>query len=483
MGEVELFKTLLTDDQADMVRYFLKGNGISLMGTGLGKTYATLCAFAAYRELYGDYKLVVIGNKNSMNIWRKEITNRTPYKFSIYTSQNKELKNVDSSDIFVTQYNLIKDCIDPIREFFSGRVILVIDEIHKAKSPLTELTQAVKFLVQRTECVWGLTATLMNTHLEDIYYLMDLVFNKPFPSLAKFRGAYIEYKKKKAYMTQMYYREVVAYRNLDHLHSVISSYVFMRFQPMPIKFQFCEVELTEREKYNYLLASQGMIGLDYRNFVSRLPDLQLVVDNAIEQGRIQNKNFEEIGAKEQFLLDLLQEKLLEGKAVIVYTFHRKSLLRIKDLIEYTFDMKVYTITGNTSENRRRYIEEEFGERDIVVMTGAGGESLNLQASGVMILYSISFDIISFIQVVGRIARMDSIHEEMEVYVLEAKDTIDTYKKKYLEANSDLVNTVTVPNPNLPRVKVIPTKKYIISLRRRLLWKFKSKKNASATVRF
>lgn len=481
-NELSLFHTPLTDDQADMLKYFMRGNGLSLMGTGMGKTYATLCSFAAYRELYGKHKLIVVGNKNSMNIWRKEISERTPYRFSIYTSQDKDISGYEQSDIFVTQFNLVKDCIDEIEEFLNEKAILVVDEVHKAKSPLTELTQSVKFLIQRTECIWGLTATLMNTHLEDIYHLMDMIFDAPFRNLTQFRKSFIEFENKKTYRTKVYYREVIAYRNLDVLHSIISKHVFMRFKQMPLKFFYLEVELTEREEYNYSLAGQGMLGLDYRNFVSRLPDLQLAVDNAVDRGRVLNRDINQVGAKEQLLLDLLQKKLLEGKAVIVYTVHRKSLRRLQLLIEAKFDMRVYTITGNTSEDRRRHIEESLKEREIVIMTGAGGESLNLQASGVMVFYSLSFSVITFVQVVGRIARMDSAHEEMEVYILEARDTIDTYKKKYLEVNTNLVNTITVPNPNLPRVEIIPSKKYVISLRRKLLWKAK-KKNVNVMEHF
>lgn len=477
MKEIELFDLPLTDEQADMLKYFMRGNGLSLMGTGMGKTYATLCSFAAYRELYGECKMIVIGNKNSMNIWRKEISTKTPFSFTIYTSQDKDIEGWENSDIFITQYNLIKECVDEIEEFTQDRAILVVDEVHKAKSPLTELTQSVKFLIQRTECIWGLTATLMNTHLEDIYYLMEMIFDNPFRNISRFRKTYIEYKHKKTYLTKVHYREVIAYKNLDQLHSVISEHVFMRFKPMPLNFKYLEITMTEREEYNYALAAQGVLGLDYRNFVARLSDLQLVVDNAVAPGRVLNKDLKNIGAKEQLLLDVLEEKLLEDKAVIIYTFHTKSLRRLKYLIETKYDMDVYTITGDTSEFRRRKIEEVFKKRDVVIMTGAGGESLNLQASGVLIFYSLSFSVITFIQVVGRIARMDSTHEEMEVYILETTNSIDTYKKKYLEANSNLVSTVTVPNPNLPRVEVIPSKKYIMSLRRKLLWRV-NKKNVS-----
>jgi superfamily II DNA or RNA helicase len=376
-------------------------------------------------------------------------------------------------DIFITQYNLIREVREYLIDFLNRyKTIIVIDEVHKAKSPLTDLRTVLDPILNLSPCLWGITATMMNTQLEDIYNIMDIFFSKPFGSKRRFQNTYIIYDKKKT-VDGLPYKEIIGYKNLDLLHKILKSYLYMKFIPMPVKFKISTTVLGKEEQYNYFLAASGILGLEMRNFVSRLPDLQQTADNSIKEGRFLNDNLKYLGTKEKLLLEVLQMYLLKNKAVIVYTFFKKTLYRLKKVINSQFDMDVKTITGNTSENKRKEIEATLKERDVLIMTGAGGESLNLQASGVLIMYSLSFSIITFIQVVGRIARMDSEHEEMIVHIIEAENTIDTYKRYYLYANANLINTVIAPNPNLPYVEIIPSRKYIIKLRKNLLWKAKN----------
>ena len=78
----------------------------------------------------------------------------------------------------------------------------------------------------------------------------------------------------------------------------------------------------------------------------------------------------------------------------------------------------------------------------------------------------------FIQLVGRITRMDSKYDNQNIYVLEANNTIDTYKRLLIQDHANLIEVVFGKEGSLPDIGSMDKdamKKYRSYFKRKFLW--------------
>ena len=97
----------------------------------------------------------------------------------------------------------------------------------------------------------------------------------------------------------------------------------------------------------------------------------------------------------------------------------------------------------------------------------------MQAINNVIFYNTPFALGWFIQCVGRVARMDSKYDQQNIFILEASDTIDTYKRLLVQDHSELIRIIFGKEGNLPDIGKLDKdvmKKYRTYFKRKLLWK-------------
>jgi hypothetical protein len=138
------------------------------------------------------------------------------------------------------------------------------------------------------------------------------------------------------------------------------------------------------------------------------------------------------------------------------------LLDIKNILK---------LTGKQSKKDRDSVEDLIENRTVVIMTTAGAQSRNLQKAGSIFMYDLPFSIGKFLQIVGRVTRVDTKYTAINIHIFEALDTIDSYKIALLKNNSDLIKSLFGENPNLIEAEKLD-RRHIKDLRRRLLWRFK-----------
>ena len=97
------------------------------------------------------------------------------------------------------------------------------------------------------------------------------------------------------------------------------------------------------------------------------------------------------------------------------------------------------------------------------------ESINLQKANTVIFYDIPFAIQTFIQMVGRVTRMDSKYDHQDIYFIEAEGTSDTYRRILLQMNGQLINQIFGKVNTLPLEMKFIDKKIGKQLRDSLLW--------------
>jgi SNF2 family DNA or RNA helicase len=496
------FDMLLAPEQVEALQVLSKpSDHILAFGTGLGKTYAALVSFEALRRKNPDKKfhLLVVCTKSATVTWLKEIEGETHYKYFLcrpeWSMTEYAPLTPGEEDITIVTYHQLEDAKLYLEKLYlrGQSVVLVLDEMHKIKKGQfyreNDKKKGItwyglcKVLKQHSLVCWGLTATPLLNHIEDLYVLVNFMFPGVLGTKTQFMMQFTIRKMRKLGLRTIF--DIVGYRNLEILRELIKPYVMSRFRDFDVRFSYEPVVLSRQENLIYLRAAMGILGGTYKDFAARLPDLQIAVDTCLRGSdfSIPTQSSCLYTSKEAKCLELIEKKLAEGKAVIVYSSLRESLDRLKYLIGGRFcGVDLHVVTGSTTLAKREQIVNEFAPRSIILMTGAGGESLNLQVSNTVIFFNLTFSIGEFIQVVGRVVRMNTEHEFMEVYIIVAEGTIDSYKRLMLEHNADKITKVVSKNPNLPEIGAEVSKGYIVKMRKDLLWRKKEIGKMSAEDR-
>jgi SNF2 family DNA or RNA helicase len=475
----------LLSHQTEAVKV-LSANRRHLLGdsTGLGKTYSVLASYAALVERYPDKKwhLLVVTTKTAMSSWRKELTKRTNFKYLTLTVGEKHNAEIFAERAVKHQVTVISaSCIPHFNAYLSAlyqnfHVVLALDEAHQYKNSESNAGKIVRYLGSKSTVFWALTATPILNKIEDLHGVIDMLIPGYLGTYYEFLANYTVRKKRRGQGRVFY--EIVGYQRLPELRELLKSVMLSRSASYPLQFHYHQSKLTETEEYNYIQAAKGLMGDEYKDFVNRLPDLQLVVDNAIDVTDLINNpdtrrpnESVDLSSKETQLIELMGSILASGSALILFTEFLLTQQRLAMLLDQHLPkVTYYYLNGSTEESERDKITKLFKPGQIVLTTQAGGQSINLQAANHIIFYDVPFSMGILIQAIGRIARVDSVYDSMHVHLLEAVDTIDTYKTKLVHHNSTLIEGVVGGNANLPPGMDKVTKRAIVRLRKDLLWR-------------
>lgn len=237
------------------------------------------------------------------------------------------------------------------------------------------------------------------------------------------------------------------------------------FPEKEVIFETEEAPLSDEKRY--FDAAAGVFEKDVdtgqdKQHSARLNDLQYVVN--------------EDPNKLALLRKVATERSPEG--FLIYCAFYKSV----DLVKAQFEalgIKYMVISGAESTDERIVAKDWFNSNPrnkALILTRAGGQSLNLQSVNNMVFFDIPFGIGYFIQAMGRVVREFSKHDSYTITFLILKDTIDEYKYKLLSANRELFDRV-FKNHMVPADEQFTSfnAMVIAQLRTDLLWRTKKVK--------
>ena len=128
--------------------------------------------------------------------------------------------------------------------------------------------------------------------------------------------------------------------------------------------------------------------------------------------------------KAQRLLEICENAREEGRKVIVFSFFRGTLEKVRQILDQRC---LETISGDISPARRQEIVDEFNAADpgavLVSQVQAGGTGLNIQAASVIVFCEPQLTPAIENQAVSRAYRMGQTRDVL-VYRLLADDTVD-----------------------------------------------------------
>jgi SNF2 family DNA or RNA helicase len=147
--------------------------------------------------------------------------------------------------------------------------------------------------------------------------------------------------------------------------------------------------------------------------------------------------------KLEILMELLEEEL-DGEKVIIFSRFRK-MIDILDRELSAKGIKCVRITGGEKDDERKKSQESFQDEKsdvrVVLITMAAAEGVNLQLAKATIFYDSPWSAGDYLQIIGRMIRIGSIHDRVYCYHLVCPKTVDDRVMKALHNKMDLIENV------------------------------------------
>lgn len=426
-----------------------------------------------------DLYTVIFAPPKAIMSFEKELSTKLNVSYSIISTE-KTYINPNSRIVIISSTKL-----DEAKEFLfqlkkKWKLLCIYDEAHQLQNQTSAIFKKFLNIRKLFAVVYFLTATSCKNNIEGMYWMISLLNPEIFGSWSSFKYRYLQINKKKITQTtrnrnkiQRTIEEIVGYKNLDELQSILNNIVIVRQKQYNLIFNYHTCELNDYEKELYIEASKGEESENAKDFWSvRLRDITMIVDNIMEDV---NKR-ENISNKERLLLKTLLSNLRANKPTLIYCGYIEVLKRLKYLIEaFKKELgvsQVLYIDGSVSMSDRKRIQDMISVNSPCLITSAGGESVNLQKANSIIFYDLPYDISAIMQVIGRITRVDTKYSEQYIDIIEAFGTTDTYKRLCMEKNMKLVESLFGKMNTLPYTTYNNEQKFMSTLRRTLLWAFK-----------
>lgn len=424
--------------------FLVKRKGACLFfATGSGKTLIMiLSAFKLLADKKAEKFVFVCTLSSTLEVRNdfKKFTDETPLELET-EQQLEDFLNSDQK-LAIAQYNRFPKlfCVDGkiangfsakgisfLKQIASKSVGMAFDEVHTLKNPISTMTVFYTHLRKCLHFCYGVTATGIMSKIYDLYHVLDFCCPGSLGSLDSFNDRFVVRELKSIRVQGGRKRkvwEVVGTRNQDALRTLISTVSYSSYPEKDINFSCASAELTDVARY--LEAAKGVLSdtKKVKQYSARLVELQQVVN--------------EDPAKKALLIDYLKTHAEQG--TILYCAFYHSLELVESILKPLKGISYNTISGRQSIEERKEVKDWFcsdPKYKVLLITRAGGQSLNLQACPNIAFFDGPFGIGYYVQIVGRVVREFSNFKTFNITFLTLKDTIDEYKYEHIASNKEV----------------------------------------------
>jgi len=482
--------TNLRNYQVQMVMHLLMLNKMVVGDdVGLGKTIELITAYSFFLEKNPDVKLLWLGPKNSLyqveNEFKKFTNGITTYvvrgknkddlkpgcrtgymkkykENSTYcrvcdyekeckeeTESLKQLRGCSNKDfrkfkyeqfkkkginVLILNYNLAlmehKTIIENMKPY-----IVVFDEATAFKNYRSKTWAICKEITDESEKAWAATATIIKNRLEEAYSIYKCILPGLLGGVVSFQNNFCIIRKLKLPKSKRKIPLIVGHKNIDKFKEIIDPYFLGRaarsvgIELPDLVSKEVELELTPIQKEKYNEALDGLLETDKGEIksVTKLTAItycQQIVNSPYLVG------VEGPSCKEEELFNLLEHDFL-GEKIIFFTRFRKWVDRLEEMM-IAKKMNPLRITGKEDAKQREENKLKFQEspdHNLIMITTAGGQALNLQSARVLIWGDLILSYGDVLQVIGRMIRFGSKHKKVLSVHLIGRDTVDEHMFK------------------------------------------------------
>lgn len=438
---------------------------------GTGKTPTELYSWAVMAD-NRPLRLMVLTTKSATYQWGDEVEKflpGVPYfvvpSLTVRGTQATKIDRIETyqkwiaagpGSVVILNWNQMvndwEDWLQISQDQWINHTQLCLDEAQRIKNPETKLHQTVIQLLKSVPRAHGLTATLVKNKAHDAYAIVN-AFVPNFMSLDYFNTRYCVWEKRSIRIKTKTGRGRKArtnalkeYRLLDEFANTLSPYYLARTdeeleqQRPEIVHVTRKALMSPEHRKVYLDAERGLFlasptqkpeevagpALIHAQLAANNPELFPGKKQGLEDlsthpdyPRLQKAN-----SKLNLLKELLEIELVQ-EPVVIYTHLETSVTAIHKALE---EFNPVRITGKEADEARAEARKAFmsGKTNIIIITDAGGEALNLQRAKHLIFYSRPMDPGRYVQIVGRIRRFGLDSKHVVLWHLTMIDSVDEW---------------------------------------------------------
>jgi len=435
---------------------------------GLGKTLMSISALCYLWEKRPEERVIILTDKSAVSQWKAEFEKFTTGVTVVTVDGPPEKRKkayaefleATGPSVLVTNYR--KPVID-FEHFQSLKgFTFITDEATAYKNPKTQTHQACRYLSNQASRVWALTATLIKNNLLEGFGIYRVLVPKLFPSKKYFIENYTIFYMQKVPGTRRKVPIITGYkkRHIDSFKEKIDPYFIGRpkfevASELPtLTTKHITIGLTRAQSLLYEEALSGILQVG-EGETAEDREVTMLTSLIYCQQIVNHPSLIEREGKStklEKLLDLLSEGDLSDEKIIVFTRFKKMVNIIVPLLnEDHKDKKRYCVrvTGDEKEAQRHeamgLFQDPKSDTRVIMITMAGASAINLQAAKAIIFYDSPWSAGDYLQILGRMIRIGSIHDMVYAIHLIAQDdgkpTIDGRTQNVLLSKMDLIEKV------------------------------------------
>ena len=429
--------------------------------TGLGKTLQVIATLAYLWEKRPDIPAIICTTKSAVGQWESEFDKFTTGVtiFKCLGTKKKRAKIHAEFKEFVGPKAMVMGYRTAVNDFqylqsMTGHV-MVFDEATAFKNDRAQVHQVCLHLAGSAERVWSLSATIIKNRLMEAWAIYKVTVPHIFGNKTNFMREYCITRDQTIPGSRRRIKIVVGHRkrDIEAFREHIDPYFLGRpkhevakeLPPLTTKIVHCD--LSKPQKNKYAEALQGLLeyidpetGEVMEREVTKLTAVtvcQQIVNHPVlvdcdgDSGKLET------------LLDVLDNEL-NGEKVIIFSRFRGMI----DILEAELEakkIKTVRITGTENGNQRmasqKAFQDEKDETKVCLITMAAAEGINLQLAKAVVFYDTPWSAGDYLQIIGRMIRIGSIHEKVFSYHICAPKTIDERVMKTLKAKMGLIEAV------------------------------------------
>lgn len=445
-----------------LMKRFLLGDD-----TGLGKTLQSIAALCVVWETDPTRKAIVLTTKSATRQWVDEFTKFTHGVTVITCKGTPDQRRLarkmylasKGPTVMVMGYRSACNDFTDMQKW-QGH-ILITDEATAYKNPHTQIHRVCRHLGDNADRVWALTATMIKNHLMEGYGIFKVVLPTLFGMTENQFMMYYALVVMRDVGRGRQVPQIQGYlpEKIREFREVIAPYIIGRpkhevASELPtLTSRKVEVEMTAVQEDKYTEALEGLLemikdGEATVQEVSKLTAIAYCQEIANHLGMIGMEDAE--SPKIDALIEMLTEGDFTDDKVIVFS-------RFEKMVSYTMarlkaeKIHAVRVTGKENEDQRRAAMKAFQDPNsdvrVICITTAGSEAINLQAAKALVCMDTPWSAGEFLQLLGRMIRIGSVHDRCYVIHMVArrtgskKETVDHRIMHVLSKKMGLVESV------------------------------------------
>lgn len=456
------------------------------MGTGTGKTKVTVDLISNE-----DFKnVMVLCPKSAVGVWPREFDKHSPIPYDILTrghgkkatvkkfteyADNWMKEKSDGQNVLVVNHEIAWR--EPFAKWSRQKGmfdLLVMDEIHKMKSPGGKLSRYAHLLSKSIDRRLGLTATPIPHSPMDLYAIFRCLDSSIFgTNLSKFQSKYVVWDTN--YLVNGRPVIIKDWNNKDEMARLYQSITFqvgrevLDLPEVLHDYRSCVLEGKNRKIYDDLENEyvsfidgkqihvkdlmEGLISGDIKN--SDLISVDNVLTKLVRLQQIAGgwaKNDDgymiQVGDSKLHALEEIIEGIDPEESIVVFCRFTEEIRQIEELAR-----KLGRSYGELSGRRRDALTTQATLAPVslaAVQVQIGSEAIDLTRARYGLIYSLGYmNYGQYQQLLGRIHRPGQTNKVMYIHIL-AENTIDEQIYRSLENQRKMIESITHRNKDEER---------------------------------